>query len=64
MRRLLVWLVALAVLVAGLLAQAAWDSVNGTWVAMGALFALVAIRLAAWLGLWPADWPDAFGDGD
>lgn len=52
------------VLTAGLLAQRAFDSDVAAWVAVGSLIVIIAMRSLGSLGLWPADWPDVFGDGD
>jgi hypothetical protein len=52
----------LILLVLGLLAEGIFDSAIGAWVAFGALMSIVALRLLGWVGLWPADWPDLFGD--
>jgi hypothetical protein len=56
-------LAVLVLLVAGLLAQAIFDSAIGAWVAFGAVFAILVMRLLGLIGGWPADWPDS-PDGD
>ena len=48
----------------GLLAQAFFDSAIGAWIAFGSLAVLLAMRFAAWAGLWPADWPEFFDTDD
>jgi uncharacterized membrane protein len=56
-------LAVLVLLVAGLLAQAIFDSAIGAWIAFAVFFVLLAMRLLGLTGAWPADWPDS-SDGD
>lgn len=57
-------LLVLVILTGALLAEALFDSAIGAWIAVGAVFAIVAIRILSWLSLWPADWPELFDGGD
>lgn len=65
MRRLHLLLVLVVILLVGRLAQAVFDGAVGAWAAVGALTGIVACKVLGWMGVWPADWPDAFdGGGD
>ena len=61
-RRVRILFALLVVLVLALLAEAVFDSAIGAWVALGSVFAIAALRILGWVGIWPADWPDIFSD--
>jgi hypothetical protein len=52
-------LAVIVLLIAGLLAQAIFDSAIGAWVAFAVFFAILVMRLPGLIGAWP----DGF-DGD
>lgn len=63
MRAVLLLPVLVVVLTAALISEAMWDSAVGAWVAVGAVFAILAVRMLAWLSGMPDWWPFG-GDGD